>query len=150
MKSGVIMCIYTLQALSEAGFDRYGEVIVAFNNDEEVGSTSSADLLRSLAQQVDVGLVLESSRNAELLTHARKGADKYILEVHGIPAHSGAEPYKGRSAVVELAHKIIAIQNLHALFPGVTFNVTRLSSAEALNVVPPSELFRTPPPNVPM
>ncbi len=136
MKSGVIMCIYALQALSEATFDDYGEIIVAFNNDEEVGSTGSADLLRSLAEQIDVGLVLESSRNAELLTHARKGADKYVLEVHGIPAHSGAEPYKGRSAVVELAHKIIAIQNLHALFPGVTFNVTRLSSTETLNVVP--------------
>ncbi len=138
MKCGVLMCIYALRALIEAGFDDYGELVVAFNNDEEVGSTGSADLLRSLAEQVDVGLVLESSRDAELLTHARKGADKYVLEVRGIAAHSGAEPYKGRSAVLELAHKIIAIQNLHALFPGVTFNVTRLSSTEALNVIPDS------------
>src|SRR5207253_3753931 len=96
----------------------------------------SASLLQTLARQADLGLVLEGSRSPEILTHARKGADKYMLEVHGIPAHSGAEPYKGRSAVIELAHKMIAIHNLNTLFPGVTFNVTRLSSSEPLNIVP--------------
>jgi glutamate carboxypeptidase len=122
--------------LIESGFDNYGELCVVFNNDEEVGSRGSAPLLRDIARQVDVGLVLESSRNGEILTHARKGADKYVLEVRGVSAHSGAEPHKGRSAVVELAHKILAIHHLHTLFPGVTFNVTRLSSTEPLNIVP--------------
>jgi glutamate carboxypeptidase len=136
MKCGVVLCLYTIRALIESGFDSYGELCVVINNDEEVGSPGSAPLLRDLARQVDVGLVLESSRNGEILTHARKGADKYVLEVRGVSAHSGAEPHKGRSAVVELAHKILAIQNLHTLFPGVTFNVTRLSSTEPLNIVP--------------
>jgi glutamate carboxypeptidase len=58
------------------------------------------------------------------------------MEVSGVPAHSGVEPFKGRSAVIELAHKMIAVHNLNALFPGVTFNVTRISSSEPLNVVP--------------
>jgi glutamate carboxypeptidase len=93
-------------------------------------------LLREIAQQVDVGLVLEASRSSEIVTKSRKGADKYVLEVVGIPAHSGAEPHKGRSAVIELAHKMIAIHNLNTLYPGVTFNVTRLSSTEPLNIVP--------------
>jgi glutamate carboxypeptidase len=136
MKCGVVMCLYALRALIENGFDDYGELCIVFNNDEEVGSPGSAPLLRDLAPQVDVGLVLESSRNPEIVTHARKGADKYVLEVRGVSAHSGAEPHKGRSAVVELAHKILAIQHLHTLFPGVTFNVTRLSSTEPLNIVP--------------
>ncbi len=136
MKCGVVLCLYALRALIETGFDAYGELCVIFNNDEEVGSPGSAPLLRDLARQVDVGLVLESSRNGEILTHARKGADKYVLEVRGVSAHSGAEPHKGRSAVVELAHKILAIHQLHSIFPGVTFNVTRLSSTEPLNIVP--------------
>jgi glutamate carboxypeptidase len=38
--------------------------------------------------------------------------------------------------VVELAHKILAIHSLHSLFPGVTFNITRINSTETLNVVP--------------
>ncbi len=136
MKSGVIMCIFALRVLLEQGFDSFGEIYVVFNNDEEIGSTGSAPLLHDIATRVDVGLVLESSRSANIITKARKGADKYMLEVTGLSAHSGAEPQKGRSAVVELAHKIIAINNISTLFFGVTCNVTRISSSEQLNMVP--------------
>ncbi len=136
MKSGVVMGIYALRSLIESGFDQYGEILIVFNNDEEVGSPGSGALLREVALQADLGLVLEPAGRPTVLTQARKGADKYVLEVSGVAAHSGVEPYKGRSAVVELAHKIVAIQNLHALFPTVTFNITRLSSSEILNIVP--------------
>jgi glutamate carboxypeptidase len=138
MKSGDLMGMYVLQALLESGFEEYKELIFVFNNDEEVGSIGSAPLLREIARQVDVGLVLESSRSIEIVTRARKGAEKYELEVVGVPAHSGAEPNRGRSAVIELAHKMIAIHHLNSVFPGVTFNVTRISSSEQLNVVPDS------------
>lgn len=136
MKSGVLMGMYALRAILESGFEEYGELYVVFNNDEEVGSVGSANLLREIAQQVDAGLVLEPSRSADIVTPARKGADKYVMEISGIPAHSGAEPHRGRSAVIELAHKMIAIHNLNTLFRDVTFNVTRISSSEPLNVVP--------------
>ncbi len=136
MKSGVVMGMYALRALLESGFDSYRELVLVVNNDEEVGSPGSAPLLREVARQMDVGLVLEPSGSPNVLTRARKGADKYVLEVFGVSAHSGVEPQKGRSAVLELAHKIIAIANLHALFPTVTFNVTRISSSEQLNIVP--------------
>jgi glutamate carboxypeptidase len=136
MKSGVVLGLYALRALAEQGFDRYGDIYFLFNNDEEVGSPGSAPLLRTMGQQVDAGLVLEGSRALDILTHARKGADKYILEVSGVSAHSGVEPQMGRSAVIELAHKMIAIHNLNTLFHGVTFNVTRISSSEPLNIVP--------------
>lgn len=136
MKSGVLMAIYAVRALLETGFEDFAEICLVFNNDEEVGSPGSVPLLREIAPQVDVAFVLEPSRNAAFITRARKGADKYVLTVRGIPAHAGVEPQRGRSAVVELAHKIIAIQHLNALYPGVTFNVTRLSSSDLLNVVP--------------
>ena len=136
MKSGVLMGMYALRVLQEAGFEEYGELCVVFNNDEEVGSPGSIPLLREIAQQVDIGLVLEPSRSAEIVTKARKGADRYVMDVTGVPAHSGVEPFRGRSAVIELAHKMIAIHNLNTIFPGVTFNVTRISSSEPLNVVP--------------
>jgi glutamate carboxypeptidase len=136
MKSGVLMGLYALRALLETGFEDYGELCVVFNNDEEVSSPGSAPLLREIAREVDVALVLEPSRDVEIVTKARKGTDKYVLEVTGVPAHSGVEPQRGRSAVIELAHKMIAIHNLNTLYPGVTFNVTRISSSEPLNVVP--------------
>ena len=136
MKSGVLMGIYALKALVEANFEEYGELVVVFNTDEEVGSPGSAALLHEIARQVDVGLILEPSRSVEIITKARKGVDKYVMEIRGVPAHSGADPNRGRSAVIELAHKMIAAHNLNSVFPGVTFNVTRISSNEQLNVVP--------------
>lgn len=136
MKSGVLMGLYAVRALIESGFEDYGELCVIFNNDEEIGSPGSTPLLREVGRQVDVALVLEPSREVEVVTRARKGADRYVLEVVGVPAHSGSEPYHGRSAVIELAHKMIAIHNLNTFYPGVTFNVTRIGSSELLNVVP--------------
>ena len=136
MKSGVLMGIYAVRALIETNFEEYGEITLLFNNDEEVGSPGSAALFRELAPRIDVALVLEPSRSAEIITQARKGADKYVMEVSGVPAHSGVEPHRGRSAVIELAYKMIAVHQLNSTFPGVTFNVTRISSSEALNVVP--------------
>lgn len=136
MKSGVLLAIYAVRTLIESGFTDYGELILFFNNDEEVGSPGSAPIIRDLAKQVDYALVLEPAGKLTSLTNARKGTDKYVLEIRGVASHSGVEPYKGRSAVVELAHKILAIQNLHSLLPGVTFNVTSLSSTKPLNVVP--------------
>ncbi len=38
--------------------------------------------------------------------------------------------------MIELAHKMIAIHHLNTLFLGVTFNVTRISSSDPLNIVP--------------
>jgi len=136
MKSGVLMGMYAVQALIDTNFEEYGEITLLFNNDEEVGSPGSAPLFREIAPRIDVALVLEPSRSAEIITRARKGADKYVMDVTGVPAHSGAEPHRGRSAVIELAHKMIAVHQLNSMFPGVTFNVTRISSSEALNVVP--------------
>lgn len=136
MKSGVLMGIYAVQALIDTNFEEYGEITFLFNNDEEVGSPGSASLFREIGQRVDIALVLEPSRSAEVITRARKGADKYVMDVTGVPAHSGAEPHRGRSAVIELAHKMIAVHQLNSMFPGVTFNVTRISSSEQLNVVP--------------
>jgi glutamate carboxypeptidase len=136
MKSGVLAGIYAARALIETGFEQYGEMVMLWNNDEEVGSPASKQLICEIAQQVDVALVLEPSCSQNHVTVARKGADKYILDITGVPAHSGVEPHKGRSAVLELAHKIVAIHNLHTIFPNVSFNVTRISSNERLNIVP--------------
>jgi len=122
---------YALRALIEADFEQYGEHTIFINNDEEIGSLGSAPFLRQISRQVDAALVLEPSRSAEIVTNARKGADRYILEVQGVPAHSGAEPQRGRSAVIELAHKMIATHNLNTMFRGVTFNVTRITGRRA-------------------
>ena len=81
MKSGLLMGMYAIRALRETGFEDYGEIILVWNNDEEVGSPASAPLLREIARNIDVALVLEPTRSAHIITQARKGADRYVRSV---------------------------------------------------------------------
>ena len=59
-----------------------------------------------------------------------------MIRVRGRAAHAGVEPNKGRSAVLEAAHKAIEISALHGRWPGVSCNVGVLRGGTRPNVVP--------------
>jgi glutamate carboxypeptidase len=59
-----------------------------------------------------------------------------IVHLRGRAAHAGIEPEKGRSAVLEAAHKTIALQALNGRWPGVTVNVGVIRGGTRPNVVP--------------
>jgi glutamate carboxypeptidase len=59
----------------------------------------------------------------------------FRLEVTGLSAHAGVEPDKGRNAIVELAHRALAVHALNGTIPGVTLNVGVISGGERPNVV---------------
>ena len=80
--------------------------------------------------------MLEAARASGAIVGARKGVREYALDVHGRAAHAGVEPEKGRNAVLELAHKIVALQALNGTLPGVTVNVGTARGGIATNVVP--------------
>ena len=52
-------------------------------------------------------LVLEPALSSGALKTARKGVGRFVLEIEGRAAHSGVEPEKGLSAVLELAQQIL-------------------------------------------
>ena len=60
----------------------------------------------------------------------------YDITVKGVSVHAGREPEKGRSAILEMAHKVIAIQALTDYEKGVTFNVGTFKGGIARNAVP--------------
>jgi glutamate carboxypeptidase len=59
------------------------------------------------------------------------------IEVFGKAAHSGANFSAGRSAILELAHKTIALQALTDLDRGITLNVGLVSGGQSVNTVAP-------------
>ena len=67
---------------------------------------------------------------------ARKGVTDYDVEVHGRAAHAGVEPERGRHAVLQAAHLIVALQALNGRWPGVTVNVGVVEGGTRPNVVP--------------
>ncbi|MFE7846681.1 M20 family metallopeptidase [Microbacterium sp. NPDC057407] len=135
-KAGVVAALHAAQLLGETGFDDFGELIVAFTPDEEVGSPASGAMLASLAAGVDAALCLEGAReNGDLVT-ARKGVADVRIRVRGRAAHAGVEPHRGRNAAVEAAHLLLDLQALNDARPGLTVNVGVVTAGERPNVVP--------------
>ncbi len=136
MKSGLLLGVYAADLLRALGAENFASITFLCNSDEEIGSPSSKPLVRELAGQADVALVLEPGRELDEVVIARKDVGNYKLEVRGVASHAGVEPEKGRSAILELAHKIVALQNLNGTIPGVTVNVGVVSGGERPNIVP--------------
>ena len=90
----------------------------------------SRPLIREAAATGD-GAVLECARANGDIVSSRKGTVDLRLTVSGRAAHAGVEPEKGRSAILEAAHKTIALQALNGRWPGVTCNVGVCGAARA-------------------
>ena len=135
MKGGLLTGSIAVEVLQEAGFEGFERITFVCNPDEEIGSTFSGPLIRDLAAQHDVALVLEGARANGDIVSARKGIIDYRITIHGRAAHAGVEPEKGRNALLEAAHKIIALQELNGRWPGVTVNVGVARGGTRTNVV---------------
>jgi glutamate carboxypeptidase len=60
----------------------------------------------------------------------------YTLRVRGRAAHAGGDHEKGRNAIEEMAHQILAIQKMTDYSLGTTLNVGKVHGGMAANVVP--------------
>jgi len=141
MKSGVLIGMYALHLLIEGQEANYSNVTFLCNSDEEVGSPSSRPLVQDLAQQADAVLVLEPGRARETIVSSRKGCGQYRVEVHGLSAHAGVEPKRGRNAILELSFQVQKMQALNGTIPGATLSVGIVRGGERTNVVPDYAYF---------
>jgi glutamate carboxypeptidase len=80
--------------------------------------------------------VLECARANGDIVSARKGTVDLRLTVRGRAAHAGVEPEKGLSAILEAAHRTVALHALNGRWPGATVNVGTIQGGIRPNVVP--------------
>ena len=135
MKGGLLAGFFAVEALQELGSLPFGSVTYVCNPDEEIGSPFSGPLIRDLAEEADLAFVLEAARENGDIVSARKGVSDARIEVTGRAAHAGVEPERGRSAVLEAAHKTLALHALNGRWPGVTVNVGVVEGGTRPNVV---------------
>jgi glutamate carboxypeptidase len=133
MKAGLLAGLHALAALHETGH-RPAVTFVA-NPDEEIGSPFSTEHIRRLATVHDVALVLECARANGDIVSARKGIADYHVTITGRAAHAGVEPEKGRSAILEAAHLVLALDTLNGRWPTVTVNTGVIAGGTRPNVV---------------
>lgn len=135
MKGGVVLALFAVRLLREAGVDDLPRVVFVGNPDEEIGSPTSRSVIEETARDADLVLVLEPGRDAGSIQTTRKGVGMYELIVEGVSAHTGARPEDGRSAILELAHKTIALHGLTDFATGTTVNVGVVNGGTRRNVV---------------
>jgi glutamate carboxypeptidase len=136
MQGGLVVMLYALKALQEFGELAEKNITVLLNSDEEIGSLSSRKYIEEQALIHDWGLVYESS-GTNSLTRSRKGLGQARFVVNGIASHAGGAHEQGRSAIKELAYKIVEIENMTNYESGVTVNVGIVNGGEARNTVAP-------------
>jgi glutamate carboxypeptidase len=133
MKGGLLAGLTALATLRDAG-QRPSVTFVA-NPDEEIGSPFSGPIIRRLAPDHDVALVLECARANGDIVSARKGITDLVVTIHGRAAHAGVEPEKGRSAILAAARLVEALHGLNGRWPTVTCNVGVIAGGTRPNVV---------------
>lgn len=136
MKGGLAVIRTALAALDDVGLLAKLPVIVACVADEEVGSPTSADHLRSLARGASCALVFESGRANDMIITRRKGVGAMTVIAHGKAAHSGNNHKDGANAIWALSKFVDAAQPLTSYARGITVNVGQFTGGTSKNTVP--------------
>ena len=135
MKGGLVVLFEALRGLATLGELDDAEWTVLLNSDEEIGSLGSRGLIESEARRAEVGFVFESAQDGAMV-RSRRGLGQFQLTVEGVAAHAGSAHEQGRSAVLEIAAKILRIEALTDYDRGLTLNVGIVRGGTKRNIVP--------------
>jgi len=136
MKGGIVITLSVISSLLSSGRPDTLPITALFTSDEEIGSHSSRTLIESLAHDTSIVFVMESGLVDGALKTWRKGVGGFYINVKGRAAHSGGDHEKGRNAIEEMAHQVIAIQKLTDYSRQTTLNVGVINGGTVSNVVP--------------
>jgi glutamate carboxypeptidase len=134
MKAGIVIALAAIEEAQKSGLNR--PVTLLCTSDEEIGSHTSRQHIERLAKESALVLVLEGGIVDGSLKTWRKGVGKFWVKVHGRAAHAGGDHEKGRNAIEEMAHQVIAIQKLTDYSKQTTLNVGVIRGGTVSNVVP--------------
>jgi glutamate carboxypeptidase len=123
MKGGLAVLVYALKALAEAGFLEELNVALILGSDEESGSVTSHPVYLKERENAIACLVAEcAGPNGEVVV-SRNGKLGARIDSFGRDRHVGENIHEKASAILELAERVIAVESLNALLPGVSVNV---------------------------
>jgi glutamate carboxypeptidase len=142
MKAGVGIGMLAVRALVETARLGAHRVVMLWTTDEEIGSETSRSLIEEEARRSKAALVLEPALPGGTVKTRRKGCGEFEILVRGIPAHAGIDPGKGASAILELAHQILALEAIQDPDRGVSINVGLVTGGTRTNVIAEEAIAR--------
>ena len=133
MKGGNYLSLEAIRQLARAGVTTQLPLTVLFTSDEEVGSPSTRDLIEAEASRHKYVLVPEPARPDGGVVTGRYAIARFNLESTGRPSHAGARLAEGRSAIREMARKLIEIEDMTT--EDCTFSVGVIHGGQWVNCV---------------
>lgn len=133
MKGGNYLALEAIRQLARAAVATPLPITVLFTPDEEIGSPSTRDLIEAEARRHKFVLVLEPGGVDNSVVTGRYAIARYNLEATGRPSHAGDTLSKGRSAIREMARRIIAIEEMTTA--DCTFSVGVVHGGQWVNCV---------------
>lgn len=137
MKGGIVVQLYAIKALQAAGYDiRPLKIILA--GDEEIAhiNSNAAEVFQQEVAGCVAAFNCETGFADDRICVGRKGGATFVMEVHGVAAHTGNNPRDGRSAILELAQKVMDVHNLTDWDEGTTFSVGTFHGGTVSNSTP--------------
>lgn len=137
MKGGIVIALYAVKALRSAGYN-YRPFKIIISGDEEVGHiySESAKIIQDESRGSAATFVCETGYPDNKMIIERKGTGRFTVESFGRSAHAGICPEKGCHAILDMARRIEAIQELNRNDDGVTYNVGVISGGVVPNAIP--------------
>lgn len=135
MKASAAAILHAVEALHLLGRKPARPLTVLFTGDEEIGSWTSRAVIAEEASRSAAVLVLEGSENGRVVT-ARKGQLMFTVRALGRSAHAGMDHLSGVNAIEELAHHVLALQEMTDYEVGTTLSCGTIEGGTRPNVVP--------------
>lgn len=133
MKAGLFLALEAVRQLAGAGVATRLPVTFLLNSDEEVGSPSTRELIEAEAARHKYVLVPEPARADGGVVTGRYAIARFNLETTGRPSHAGARLADGRSAIREMARKVLEIEQMTS--DRSTFSVGVIHGGQWVNCV---------------
>ena len=137
MKAGLVIAIYAVKALQAVGYDKHPIKCIFAGDEEKIHSLSNAKVI--LTEEIKgaaAAFNFETGYMDDGLVVGRKGGGMAVLTVHGVAAHSGIAPEKGRSAILEMSHKIVELEGKNDLERGKLINCGEITGGTNSNTIP--------------
>lgn len=137
MKPGLVIALYAIRALAAAGWKERPIKCIFAGDEENLHMFSNAK--QAMQQEALGGLAafnFETGYLDDNFVVGRKGGGPVRLTVHGVAAHSGNAPEKGRSAILEAARKVVELEACNDLEAGRLLNCGKITGGIGENTIP--------------
>ena len=133
MKGGNFAMVEAARRIHQAGWQTPLPVTFLFTPDEEVGTPSTRQLIEDEARRSAAVLLPEPALPDGGAVIGRYAIARYNLQTEGKPSHAGWALKEGRSAIAEMARRILEIEEMTT--EDCTFSVGVIHAGQWVNCV---------------